>query len=89
MDDKIASQRTMATWVAAIADNVKNPVAGIGAALAIAEAQLAHRLAGESWDAATVDHSFHLIRTRLASLTEYLSELTDYAKPASLAPDAA
>jgi nitrogen fixation/metabolism regulation signal transduction histidine kinase len=81
-----ATNRTMATWVAAIADNVMNPVAGIGAALAIAEQQLAARRAGEAWDADQVDRSLQMIRARLGSLTEYVAELADFAKPAALSP---
>lgn len=76
----------MAHWVAAIADNVMNPIAGISAALTIAEQQLELRRAGEQASEATLELSFRMIRARLESLTEYVAELADFANPASLSP---
>src|SRR5262245_48627112 len=85
MERNAAAIQTMAAWIAAIADNVKNPIAGIGAALTIAEQQLDRRRTEGQWDPATVDRSLALIRTRLSSLSEYVTELVDFAKPTALA----
>jgi nitrogen fixation/metabolism regulation signal transduction histidine kinase len=64
----------MATWIAAIADNVKNPIAAIGAVLDRTESCLD--------DPRVVERSLAQIRKRLASLNEYVSELSDFARPA-------
>lgn len=85
MPNNNAALRTMADWIAAIADNVKNPIAGIGAALAIAETQMASRHE-RGWDPAILEQSFEMIRARLDTLSEYVGELVDFAKPASLSP---
>jgi signal transduction histidine kinase len=66
----------MANWVAAIADNVKNPIAGITAVLDLAEARLD--------DPAAVLASIAQIRARLAGLDEYVTELAGFARPAEL-----
>lgn len=66
----------MADWVAAIADNVKNPIASINAVLDHAETNI--------HDLELVGISIAQIRKRLAHLNEYVSELADFALPASL-----
>lgn len=77
----------MAAWVAAIADNVRNPVNGIGAALDLLERELlVHRLEGQC-DELLVADSLRRIRGRLLLLGEYVSELVDFAKPAVVHPE--
>lgn len=72
------ARKVMATWVAAIANNVKNPIAGISAVLDLAEARL--------HDPIAVGSSISQIRTRLEELNEYVSELADFARAASVQP---
>jgi nitrogen fixation/metabolism regulation signal transduction histidine kinase len=68
------ARKVMAGWVAAIADNVKNPIASIGAVLDQVETRV--------HDQKFVDASIAQIRRRLASLNDYVSELADFARPA-------
>jgi len=70
--------KVMSTWVATIADNIKNPVAGISAVLDLLETQL--------HDPELVGAKVEQIRQRLASLNEYVSELAEFAQPAVVAP---
>lgn len=70
------ARKLMAGWIAAIADNVKNPIASLAATLDTIESQL-----GDA-DAARV--SIATARDRLAALDEYISELADFAHPASV-----
>ncbi len=69
---------SMAHWVAAIADNVKNPIAGIGAVLDVVEAN--------ANDPAVVEASIAQVRRRLADLNDYVTELADFARPAAIHP---
>lgn len=68
--------KAMATWVAAIADNVKNPIAAIGAVLDRAESHLG--------DPQIVRASIEQARQRLVDLNEYVSELAEFARPAAI-----
>jgi two-component system sensor histidine kinase HydH len=70
--------KVMATWVAAIADNIKNPVAGITAVLDLLETQL--------HDPHLLGSKVEQIRQRLAELNEYVSELAEFAQPATISP---
>lgn len=71
---------TMANWVAAIADNVKNPIAGIGAVLDVVEAN--------AMDPKIVEASIAQVRRRLADLNDYVTELAEFARPATIYPSA-
>jgi signal transduction histidine kinase len=66
----------MATWIAAIADNVKNPIAGIAAVLNLAEAR--------ADDPQAVLVALRQIRARLDHLDEYVTELAGFARPVEL-----
>lgn len=70
--------KAMAAWIAAIADNVKNPIAGISAVLDHAEGHLD--------DSQIVGVSITQIRKRLETLNEYISELADFSRPATVKP---
>ena len=77
---------TVVNWVSAIADNLKNPVAGIGAALDLVTQELAtHRATGE-FNESLVDNGIEKIRQRLKSLDDYVSELINFARPAAIDP---
>jgi len=73
---------TMAKWVSTIADNIRNPISGISAALSILEHQLQTSSTSQDRTAPLVDDALIRIRGRLTSLSEYVSELIDFAKPA-------
>lgn len=78
----MASKETldaMTTWVAAIADNVKNPIAGIAAAL--------EHIEGRMDETDLVETAMARIRDRLTILNEYVSELSDFGRPAVIKPE--
>jgi nitrogen fixation/metabolism regulation signal transduction histidine kinase len=70
--------KAMATWIAAIADNVKNPIAGIVTVLDRAEQHI------ESPD--VVWTSLQQARKRLNELNEYVCELAEFGLPAVIRP---
>ncbi len=87
-DPNDASARDRATevmtqWVAAIADQVKNPVAGIAAAVDILDREIqggnGHT---QSMANATVETAISMIRSRLEQLNHYVTELASVARPA-------
>lgn len=85
--------QTMGLWVVAIADNIRNPVAGMGAALEVLRHQLelkdeAHST-GNHHDPAILRHALEKIQHRLATLNEYVTELVDFAKAPTLYRDQA
>jgi len=69
----------MAGWVAAIADNVQNPIAGIGAALDVLE----RHLPAAALDDPVAREALAKIRTRLGTLSAYVTELASFADPAA------
>ncbi|MBM4252897.1 MAG: HAMP domain-containing histidine kinase [Deltaproteobacteria bacterium] len=73
---------TMARWVSTIADNIRNPISGISAALSILETQLQTAQSHAARNQPLVDDALIRIRGRLTSLSAYVSELIDFAKPA-------
>lgn len=81
-----AAMATLAGWVAAIADNVNNPVAGISAALALVEREIEHyRATGECNQELVLD-SAKRMRERLKLLSEYVGELASFARPEVIWP---
>lgn len=80
--------QTMSLWVAAIADNIRNPVAGMGAALAVLRHQIDLKDQSVSignqhdpqHDPTILRHALEKIQHRLVSLNEYVTELVDFAK---------
>lgn len=81
---KEAALAAMSAWVAAIANNIKNPVAGISAAADILARDL-ERITVVAVDShESLDSSratLERIQARLAQLNEYVTELVDFAKP--------
>ena len=77
-----AALLAMAKWVSTIADNIRNPISGIGAALNILEQELTIQKTAASTTSPLIDDALLRIRGRLTSLGEYVSELIDFAKPA-------
>jgi len=82
-----AALSTMAAWVAAIADNVRNPINGIAAALDILEGELLVQKPRDQSADPLVEDALRRIRLRLTSLGEYVAELVDFAKPATVHPE--
>lgn len=76
--------RLMAGWVSAIADQVKNPVAGISAAATLIEKQMAAFRASQSWDPAIVEEAVRLMIGRLSRFDNYLSELSGFTREVKL-----
>jgi len=83
---KEAALAAMSAWVAAIANNIKNPVAGIGAAIDILERDLS-RL-GEEFgiNISSPQDTISRIKIRMTLLNEYVTELVDFAKPPNVYP---
>jgi nitrogen fixation/metabolism regulation signal transduction histidine kinase len=76
--------RMMATWISAIADQVKNPVAGISAAATLIEKQMASFRAAEAWDPSIVEEAVKLMIKRLSRFDNYLSELSGFTRDVNL-----
>jgi two-component system sensor histidine kinase HydH len=74
----------MAGWVSAIADQVKNPVAGLSAAAGLIEKQMAAFRAEQSWDPAIVEEAVRLMILRLNRFDQYLSELSGFTREVQL-----
>ena len=75
----------MTQWVAAIADQVKNPVAGIAAAVDILDREIQSDDGRRQSKAnATVETAISMIRSRLEQLNQYVSELASISRPASI-----
>ena len=79
-----AAIQSMTHWVSAIADNIRNPVAGMAAALDIMTRQLELRRYTGQCDEALIDDACQRMRIRFASLHEYVTELVDFGRPMSL-----
>lgn len=73
--------RLMASWIGAIADQVKNPVAGISAAAGLIEKQMASFRASQQWDPAIVEEAVRLMLLRLSRFDNYLAELSGFTRP--------
>lgn len=73
--------KLMSEWVASIADRLKNPIAGIGAALDVLA-----RAMPASAPGSLVDDALQRMRERLSGMNAYVSELVDFAKPAEIKP---
>jgi len=81
-----AASKRLSAWIAAIADLVKNPVAGLGSALEIVGREITKAAAGESFDDKTATDAIGLMRSRLAKLDNDVTELIDFAKPTRIIP---
>ena len=83
---KEAALAAMSAWVAAIANNIRNPVAGIGAAIDILDRDL-ERLDNDSGvSLASPRDTIARIKIRMSLLNEYVTELVDFAKPPNVFP---
>jgi signal transduction histidine kinase len=76
----------MTHWVAAIADNIRNPLAGMAAALDIVARELDQRRQSGVCDETLVNDACQRMRRRFVSLNEYINELVDFGKPLVLSP---
>jgi signal transduction histidine kinase len=71
-------------WVAAIADRVKNPIAGVRAASAIIQRELIAYRNGSSLEVERTLEASQLVQRTLSQLNAYLDELSLFAKPFDL-----
>ncbi len=78
--------RLMATWIAAIADQIKNPVAGISAAATLIEKEMASFRAARPWDPSIVEEAVRLMIERLGRFDNYLAELSGFTRSVNLRP---
>ncbi len=76
--------RLMASWIASIADQVKNPVAGISAAAELIEREMASFRDAGHWDPGIVEEAVRLMVKRLGLFNNYLTELAAFTRPANL-----
>lgn len=78
--------QSMTQWVSAIADNIRNPLAGMAAALDIVTRELASRQETGVCDEALIDDACRRMRRRFVSLNEYINELVDFGRPLIISP---
>ncbi len=76
----------LVSWAAAIADNVRNPVGGVTAALEIIAREIETWRQTGTCDQALLDDSLARSKARLHALADYVAELTDFSKPLAIAP---
>ncbi len=74
----------MMHWVSAIADNIRNPVSGMSAALDIMTREIETRRRTGQCNEGLIDDACSRMRVRFASLHEYITELVDFGRPLSL-----
>jgi signal transduction histidine kinase len=76
--------RLMGSWISAIADQVKNPVAGISAAALLIEKEMTNFRSSLPWEPALVEEAVRLMIERLAKFDNYLAELSGFTRPVIL-----
>lgn len=76
--------RLMGSWISAIADQVKNPVAGISAAAQLIEKEMTNFRSSLPWEPALVEEAVRLMIERLAKFDNYLAELSGFTRPVIL-----
>ena len=76
--------RLMAAWISAIADQVRNPVAGISAAANLIEKQMTAFRSAQQWDPAIVEEAVRLMLERLSTFDNYLTELSGFTRTVTL-----
>ena len=83
----LGAYRLLEDWVSAMADRVRNPIAGIVAALKIIEEQVNPEKRRTSIDKKVIYDVSQRITGRLMELDQYLSELSNFSQPTSLSPE--
>lgn len=78
--------RLMASWVSAIADQVRNPVAGLTAAANLIEKQMKAFRAQAQWDPSIVEEAVRLMQERLARFDNYMMELSGFTRDVEVRP---
>ena len=89
-DDPSASHsnalKLMASWVSAIADQVRNPVAGLTAAANLIEKQMKAFRSHAHWDPSIVEEAVRLMQERLARFDNYMMELSGFTRDIEVRP---
>jgi len=80
------AHQALAQWAANIADRIKNPVAGISAAMEIIEKQFAGYMKSNAFDETVMARAIDLTRTRLDILNQYVSDVVTVAQPTKIVP---
>lgn len=83
-DTHFKTVQAMTQWVSAIADNIRNPLAGISAALEIVTRELSLRRETGVCNDQLIEDACQRMRRRFVSLNEYVSELVDFGRPLTL-----
>lgn len=78
--------RLMASWVSAIADQVRNPVAGLTAAANLIEKQMKAFRSNSNWDPSIVEEAVRLMQERLARFDNYMMELSGFTRDIEVRP---
>jgi signal transduction histidine kinase len=83
-DAHFKTLQAMTQWVSAIADNIRNPLAGISAALDIVTREMNLRRETGVCNEQLIDDACQRMRHRFVSLNEYVRELVDFGRPLTL-----
>ncbi len=78
--------KLLSGWVGSMADRVRNPVAGVLAALRLLERELQQVAGGRPLNDAFAKDILYKITGRLIELDRYIAELTDFGRPAVCVP---
>lgn len=78
--------KLMALWVSAMADQVRNPVAGLTAAANLIEKQMQAFRAGSQWNPAIVEEAVRLMQERLGRFDNYMIELSGFTRDIEMQP---
>lgn len=86
-DPKNAALRMMESWVAAMADQIRNPVAGLVAAAGIIEREIGNFRSQKIWNPDLVEQALSQMQARLVRFDHYMAELSGFTKPIILSPE--
>lgn len=78
--------KLMASWVSAMADQVRNPVAGLTAAANLIEKQMKAFRAESQWNPSIVEEAVRLMQERLARFDNYMMELAGFTRDIEMKP---
>jgi signal transduction histidine kinase len=82
----LEAYKLLSGWVGSMADRVRNPVAGVLAALRLLERELQQVASGRPLNEAFAKDVLHKVTGRLIELDRYIAELTDFGRPAVCIP---
>lgn len=86
LDPHLLAIKLMATWISAIADQVRNPIAGLSAAASLIEKQMNAFRSQKEWNPAIVEEAARLMQIRLAKFDHYMMELGGFTREVEVNP---